>query len=128
MTVVTNVLWLVLMVRPIFMYANLTVSHRLDVARAEVVRKLERVFGRNDPGVVATSVVMRSSPTSLIHYSVANASFALYCCVVSDREVMVVVEPRGMYSRRACQVVWGGVSRALGGRRVKLEDAALVDS
>src|SRR2546430_14914582 len=109
------------------MYATLTVSHRLDVARPEVVRRLERVFGRNDPDALAASVIMRSSPESLVHYSVVNASFGLYCCVVSDREVMVVVEPRGMYSRQACKVVWAGVRRAFGGQRVRLDDATLVD-
>lgn len=90
------------------------------------MRRIERVFGASDPRVVSDSIVMKSSPIDLVDYAAANASFGLYCCVVSDREIMVVIEPRGRDSRSTCQVAWGGIRRALG-RRVKLVSAALVD-
>ncbi len=114
------------------MYANLTVSHKLDVARDEVVHRFVQVFGTNNPNAAAASVVMKSTPQDVIDYAVLNASFGLYCCIVSDREVQVFVEPQGTDSRRTCQRAWNGVRRALRRREirvgVRLEDAALVDS
>src|SRR5438105_6125867 len=124
------------------MHANLSVKHTAEgrdrvqeeqpgnPEPGQLVERLEKVFGVNNPDAMRSSVVLHADPDlrDEVVYSTTNARFRLFCFIITDQDVQFLIEPRGRRIRETIGMAWAGIRRAFYDRQLTLTEAALVDT